>query len=141
MKTMLSLKFFTKHPRFILIFFGLLAACSPAALPLVDTPTANPPTEGANLPDVDAAEKSPVPKATVDLNLDKYVYIPMMPRDAIRPIYNPEFVEAIDSPLHPDELVMGVAINGETKAYPVTVLRFREMVNDELGDGPILVTW
>jgi hypothetical protein len=36
---------------------------------------------------------------------------------------------------------MGVALNGEAKAYPVTVLRIREMVNDELGGLPILVTW
>lgn len=36
---------------------------------------------------------------------------------------------------------MGIAINGEAKAYPVSVLRFREIVNDELGELPILVTW
>jgi len=36
---------------------------------------------------------------------------------------------------------MGVAIQGEAKAYPVSVLRFREMVDDELGGLPILVTW
>jgi hypothetical protein len=65
----------------------------------------------------------------------------MLPRDAIKPIYDPKFVAADDSPLHDDELVMGAAIHGEAKAYPVTVLRFREMVNDELGGGPILVTW
>ena len=65
----------------------------------------------------------------------------MLPRDAIRPIYDPQFVDAVDSPLQADELVMGVAIQGEAKAYPVTVLRFREMVDDELGGLPILVTW
>ena len=64
----------------------------------------------------------------------------MLPRDAIRPIYEPEFVEAIDSPLHADELVMGVAINGEAKAYPVTVLRFREMVNEHLNTFSVLWT-
>ena len=37
--------------------------------------------------------------------------------------------------------IMGVAIEGEAKAYSVTVLRFREMVNDELAGWPILVTW
>jgi hypothetical protein len=40
-----------------------------------------------------------------------------------------------------DELVIGVSVEGEAKAYPITVLRFREMVNDELGKLPILVTW
>jgi len=69
------------------------------------------------------------------------VFVPLLPRDGIRPIYEPDFVGAPDSPLDENELVMGVAIQGEAKAYPVTVLRFREMVDDELGGLPILVTW
>jgi hypothetical protein len=36
---------------------------------------------------------------------------------------------------------MGVAIEGEAKAYPISVLRFREMVNDDLAGMHILVTW
>ena len=36
---------------------------------------------------------------------------------------------------------MGIVIGGEAKAYPVSVLRFREMVDDELAGWPILVTW
>jgi len=48
---------------------------------------------------------------------------------------------AAESPLFDDDLVMGVAIEGEAKAYPVSVLRFREMVDDELSGIPILVTW
>lgn len=64
-----------------------------------------------------------------------------IPYDAILPIYEPEFVHSAESPLEEDELVMGVALNGEAKVYPVTVLRIREMVNDELGGIPILVTW
>jgi hypothetical protein len=34
-----------------------------------------------------------------------------------------------------------VAWGGEAKAYPVCVLRFREMVNDSLAGVPILVSW
>jgi hypothetical protein len=71
----------------------------------------------------------------------EYQISQMLPFDAILPVYNPEFSNAVDAPLHDDELVMGVSINGESKAYPVTVLRFREMVDDELGGTPILVTW
>jgi hypothetical protein len=136
-----------KVPRIALIFIGMLAACAPAAESLVDTPTPVPTVENletakpVNPESPTNSEISPEPNPSIDLNLDKYVYVPMLPRDAIRPVYDPDFVQAIDSPLHPDELVMGVAINGEAKAYPVTVLRFREMVNDELGGGPILVTW
>jgi hypothetical protein len=65
----------------------------------------------------------------------------LLPYDGIRPIYEPEFAPADNSPLEDDELVIGISLNGEAKAYPITVLRSREMVNDELGGNPILVTW
>jgi len=61
--------------------------------------------------------------------------------DAIAPIYTPSFASADDAPMEESELIMGVAIDGQAKAYPVNVLRFREMVNDELAGWPILVTW
>ncbi len=64
-----------------------------------------------------------------------------LPFDAIPPIYNPEFVPADQSPLNDDELILGVAWEGEAKAYPISVLRIREMVNDELAGIPTLVTW
>ncbi len=72
---------------------------------------------------------------------DSYLPPQLIPPDGIRPIYQPQFVDAADAPLHDDELVIGVSVEGEAKAYPITVLRFREMVNDELGKLPILVTW
>ncbi len=68
-------------------------------------------------------------------------YQQLLPFDGILPIYDPEFVPAGDAPYHPDELIIGIAIDGQAKAYPITVLRFREMVNDELAGIPILVTW
>jgi hypothetical protein len=40
-----------------------------------------------------------------------------------------------------DELILGIEINGEAKAYPISVMRSREMVNDQLGGIPILATW
>jgi hypothetical protein len=65
----------------------------------------------------------------------------MLPFDAIQPIYEPRFVTAAEAPLADDELIMGVSWGGEAKAYPVSVLRFREMVIDELAGIPILVSW
>jgi hypothetical protein len=57
------------------------------------------------------------------------------------PIYDPQFVPAAEVEYDSDELVLGVAIDGEAKAYPVGLLDRREMVNDELAGIPILVTW
>ncbi len=65
----------------------------------------------------------------------------LLPPDGIRPVYDPEFATAAEAPLDDEELVIGVSLEDEAKAYPITVLRFREMVNDELAGWPILVTW
>ena len=48
---------------------------------------------------------------------------------------------AEEAPLDDDELVLGVSIEDEAKAYPITVLNRREMVNDEMAGIPTLVTW
>jgi thiol-disulfide isomerase/thioredoxin len=84
-------------------------------------------------------QTAPTNKRIVDEN--EYNYPQLLPYDMIRPVYNPHFVNVAESPLVDNELVMGVALDGEAKAYPVSVLSFREMVNDELGGWPILITW
>jgi len=61
--------------------------------------------------------------------------------DGIRPVYQPQFAPASDADMQPDDLVIGIAMDGQAKAYPVGVLRFREMVNDEIAGIPILVSW
>jgi hypothetical protein len=65
----------------------------------------------------------------------------LLPFDAIRPVYQPEFVVADQALLDDNQLIIGVTLEGEAKAYPISVLRRREMVNDELAGIPILVTW
>lgn len=41
----------------------------------------------------------------------------------------------------PDELVIGVEINGQSRAYPVRLLSLHEIVNDVIGGQPVAVTW
>jgi hypothetical protein len=65
----------------------------------------------------------------------------VLPRDAIVPIYDPTFVPAGESPWDGATLVIGVAIDDEAKAYPVSLLNRREMVVDSLAGIPVLVTW
>ncbi len=62
-------------------------------------------------------------------------------RDGIRPIYEPSFIPAGDVDWQGADLVIGVEIGGEARAYPIGLLGAREMVNDWVGDVPILVTW
>lgn len=58
-------------------------------------------------------------------------YRPILERDTIAPVYEPEFVAADAVDWTPSSLVLGVALEGEAKAYPITRLNFREMVIDE----------
>ena len=41
------------------------------------------------------------------------------------------------------DLVLGVVVNGQARAYPINVLTgpTREILNDKLGDRPIAATW
>lgn len=65
----------------------------------------------------------------------------LLPRDAIMPVYDPQFVAAAQVTWPADTLVIGVAGEGEAKAYPVSFLNGREMVVDSIAGIPILVTW
>jgi len=90
-----------------------------------------------------APDEDPAPFPTNIRIEDETVYFipPMLGFDGIRPVYDPIFASANEAPMQNDELVMGLALGGEFKAYPVTVLRFREMVNDEIAGWPVLVSW
>jgi hypothetical protein len=107
----------------VVILALALASCGPA----ITSPTAT--TE-------ETVQATPEPTEIVE-----YQWNQLLMRDGIAPIYEPEFVPAGESGYKDDELVMGVAIDGEAKAYPVGLLNGREMVNDELAGTPILVTW
>ena len=79
--------------------------------------------------------------STREVEADFRRFRQLIPRDAIKPVYRPKFVPAQSAVLNPQDLVIGVAINGESRAYPVGLLISREMVNDRVGGVPILVTW
>lgn len=70
-----------------------------------------------------------------------YRYNQLLSRDSIRPIYDPIFVTPDEADLDDQELILGVTLDGEAKAYPLLVLNAREMVNDTLAGTPILATW
>lgn len=63
--------------------------------------------------------------------------------DAIRSIEDPRFVDAVeaDETYPADELVLGVEIAGDARAYSVPLLSRHEIVNDVVGGKPIAVTW
>ncbi len=74
---------------------------------------------------------------------ETYNIVSLLPPDAIPAIDNPQFVQGdeADALYHVDELVMGVEIDGDTRAYSIPFLSGHEIVNDEVGGVPIAVTW
>ena len=82
-----------------------------------------------------------LPMTMMEMEVDLREFSQLLGRDMIRPVYEPRFVPGELARVHPSELVIGVEIKGEAKAYPVGPLNSREMVNDVVGGVPILVTW
>ena len=72
-----------------------------------------------------------------------YDIVTILPRDAIQAIDNPQFVSAeeADEQYDDDELILGVELNGDARAYSIPLLSSHEIVNDNVGGVKIAVTW
>ncbi len=68
-------------------------------------------------------------------------YRPVVARDVIAPVYAPSFVEADQIDWPDEELIIGVDLAGEARAYPVGFLNRREIVVDMHRGIPTFVTW
>ncbi|RMG44638.1 MAG: DUF3179 domain-containing protein [Acidobacteria bacterium] len=74
-----------------------------------------------------------------------------IPRDGLPALDHPEAMTAAEEEaferairgrfLVGEDLVVGVALGGEARAYPLRVLNWHEVANDELGGVPIAVTY
>ncbi len=105
-----------------------LAQGSPSDEPDVETPV-TPPVAGAWSAD----------RHDIDFRRDRLYG--SLGLDTITPIYRPEYSLANEAPVHDETFVIGVAIDGEARAYPVSILNRHEMVNDVVSGVPLLVTW
>ena len=67
----------------------------------------------------------------------------ILPRDAIPAIDDPDFttVKEAEKFMMDDELLLGVVINGDARAYSTWHLDRHEIVNDYVGDTHISVSW
>ena len=74
---------------------------------------------------------------------ETYRLVTLLPKDAIPAIDDPRFYNAADADREyaPDELVLGVSIDGDSRAYSTPLLSSHEIVNDVVGGRPIAVTW
>ena len=65
------------------------------------------------------------------------------PRDGIRSIDDPKFISPEDAGewLADNEPVIALEVNGDARAYPLQIITWHEIVNDTVGDVPVVVTF
>lgn len=130
------------------------APTRPPATEPAATATADPPEPAAATPatatEAPATEPAPTaastsaepeePREPGDPDLE---IVTLLPPDAIPAIDNPRFItaEEADRQLALSDLVIGVSIDGEHRAYGAAFLSAHEIVNDTLGGRAIAVTW
>jgi hypothetical protein len=63
-------------------------------------------------------------------------------RDSIPPVFDPKYVPVADiTDIGPLEPVLSVGINGDFRAYPLRILLWHEIVNEEIGGVPVLISY
>lgn len=105
-------------------------------------------TEEPNVALDNAAIAMPDPPGEEDLPVPESELRQALAQDAKPAIVDPEFASSwADLPephgnlaLRPNDDVLGVAVDGHARAYPLKLLDRHEVVNDELGN-PMLVTY
>ena len=137
----------TRRAQAISLLFGLaVLAVIAGALWLYahfkqETATSTPP--GDPVKNASAGAPTSSAQASQATPVQAYEMITLLPPDAIPAIDRPEFytVAKADSEYAPDELVLGVSIDGESRAYSTNLLDHHEIVNDTVGGRKIAVTW
>ena len=122
-----------------LLALSALAACGPTASPDVHRAQPQPDAYAASYfagTDEIIGPDGPVAATFVDAEYEQ-----LRRPDAIAPVYDPRFLSASEADLPAGELVIGLTVNGDSRAYPAGILYHREMVNDTVGGVPTLITW
>lgn len=113
------------------------ASVAPDPATTTATPNATPPTTATPAP-TPSPTQTPAPEPDAGLEI-----VTLLPPDAIPAIDDPAIVPAAaaDEQLRANDLVIGVSIGGEHRAYGAAFLSGHEIVNDMLGGRAIAVTW
>ena len=90
-------------------------------------------------------QKNPKANRLGQNKIDVHDFNPQVVLGPQPPIVNPPFVragEALDK-IQPNELVLGVVVDGAARAYPINMLTgpSREIFNDNLAGRSIAATW
>jgi len=127
-----------------IVVLGVIVIAALAIMPGYSKPQAS---IISDIPDVDSDTPASNP-IIMETNGQKHL-IPLdkikgggPPKDGIPSIDDPKFAEIPGSAFVSDsDVVIGLEINGEARAYPLFILVWHEIVNDKVGDVPISVTY
>lgn len=65
-----------------------------------------------------------------------------IPKDGIPSLFNPPVIPASEADyLSDDDLVVGIVVNGQARAYPYTILDWHEVVNEDFPQEPLTITY
>ena len=75
--------------------------------------------------------------------IDPREIVTLLPPDVIPAILEPEHISIGEAGkfMNNGHRVLGVSINGESRAYPINILSSHEIANDFVGGVKIAVTW
>ncbi len=66
----------------------------------------------------------------------------ILPQDAIPALIKPAYLTASKaSDMSDQEEVIGIVVNGDSRAYPLSTLSAHEIVDDDVGGQSVAVTW
>ncbi len=132
------------NKRLFLTLLGALGGAVLAGCGLIrPTETIVVPTQAPSTGSEEGSSNTDDAHSSSAANLDDLEIVTLLPRDAIPSIDNPTFysVEEANEEYIPEELVLGVVIDGDARAYSTNLLDSHEIVNDVVGGQPIAVTW
>jgi hypothetical protein len=122
-------------------------ASTETAEPEPTAPTEPPPTleptEAAPATTETTIEVPVLPELELAKAYAEYQLITLLPPDAIPSIDDPQFltISEADQFYDPNEFIIGVSIDGDSRAYSIPLLSNHEIVNDMLAGRKIAVTW
>lgn len=109
----------------------------------LELPTETSPSAVSPTPIRPPSEQNHAPNEISDRDYSDLDIVTLLPPDAIPALTFPDYysVEDADEEYLPEELVIGVDLNGDARAYSVGLLSRHEIVNDTVGGVPLSVTW
>jgi len=111
-----------------------------------ETPLGIPTATNTDLPD-EAPPSGATREFTTDFSVHSIPYSEVLsggpPKDGIPAIDSPGFVNIAEADewLEDAEPVILIERNGDARAYPIQILMWHEIVNDEVGGEPVVVTF